>query len=213
MSNTNKIIRLAADLKNGVYRETMILHRVYAYKYLNYFNHLDSNLLNLANDGIYLAGGSLRSIFDKTSVDDYDFFFENPSIVSYAKKYLKEAGYDLVFECTAGELFTYKKNDIKVQLVCKRYYDNVLDLMYTFDFTVCHFALHNGNLFFTKNAIKAAREKRIEINSITYPIASLRRLQKYIQKGYTINNKESFLFVRYINEENQQFYNGISLIY
>ena len=162
------------------------------------------NLFNRSNAGIFpvsafcepgkvwCAGGALRSLINTNEpIADYDMFFSD---VVYAEKLhntLTVAGWKCVFSCPKKELYTFKRKGIKVQLITKRFYSNVEELLYSFDFSVCMAAFDGDTVFMHRSFIKDVRKKNLSINDVTYPVATINRLFKYKNKGYNI--KESTL--------------------
>ncbi|WP_273457643.1 hypothetical protein, partial [Nevskia ramosa] len=55
-------------------------------------------------DGVWLAGGSLRSAFDGTPVKDYDLFFRDTEAKRKVKELLKSMGAKITFVCPQGSL-------------------------------------------------------------------------------------------------------------
>lgn len=132
-----------------------------------------------------LAGGSLRKVVDNADeIVDYDLFFMNAEQRDKTKGMLETFGYRLVFACPQGELFTYKRKGVKVQMICKRFYTSIEDLLDSFDFTACQIALYDGKLYVTKQTIRDIKRKELRLNKIEYPVATLNRIQKYLAKGY-----------------------------
>lgn len=144
---------------------------------------------SMAEDGqVILAGGALRCLVDPNEeIVDYDLFFKNTTDLVDTRNELEAFGFRKVFECPQGELYTYVRKSMKVQLIVKRYYKDVKDLLDSFDFTACQIAIFEGNLYIAREAIRDIKRKRLNLNTIEYPVATLNRIQKYIKKGYTVN--------------------------
>lgn len=135
-----------------------------------------------------LGGGSLRTIFDKNDkLVDFDLFFRQSTDLEAARRILERYGCKLVFACPKGELFTYKSKDgLKFQCIFKKAFENVGSLIESFDFTVCQFAISNGILWFTDEALLSLKRKELHLNKLTYPVASIFRAYKYRDKGFNI---------------------------
>ena len=74
-----------------------------------------------------------------------------------------------------------------VQLIKTNYYDSPETLLNTFDFTLCQFAIEvnkTGVLYCGDTALYDVARKRLVVNQIEYPVASLRRMIKYTQQGF-----------------------------
>lgn len=157
-----------------------------------------TNLLECSKDA-YLAGGVIRSYFDGTKVEDYDFFFKNQKAVTLFVELLKLEKFKLVYECSEGKLFTFKHKNMKIQVVCERYYSNEEELINSFDITACMFVLDCYMRLHTyKESIKAAKNKELRINKVEYPLATMNRIDKYVKKGYYFSNEDKLDFIKMI---------------
>lgn len=147
-------------------------------------------ILNLIKDWpeIILAGGAIRTILTccHEEVSDYDLFFKTFSVVPDFRKLLKEFGYKETYACPEEKLFTYKKNNQKIQLICETEYNSPQSLIESFDVTACVGAYHQGAVYFSRPFIRAVKTKRLRINNVTFPVATIKRLTKYANKGYNI---------------------------
>jgi hypothetical protein len=89
-----------------------------------------------------------------------------------------------------GEDFKKPDDCIKVQIIHKRKYRDVMDLINSFDFSATYFGMeydHEGDEFvFTTDwqAIKDVRKKQLSLVNLEYPSSTLNRLYKYRNKGY-----------------------------
>lgn len=168
---------------------------------------------------VILAGGAVRdALFDK-EISDYDLFFTSTLQLEEVKNYLLRQGFSNVFTCPLGQLFTYMKGEdfkkpeecVKVQLIVKRTYSDVADLLDSFDFSVTYFALHKGIVYTSWQAIKDVRKKQLSLVNLEYPSSTINRLYKYRQKGYYTGHviKEIVLRISEIqgyNPENDTLY-------
>jgi hypothetical protein len=137
----------------------------------------------------YLGGGAIRSVLNKEKINDLDFFFSNPDQKSRFVQFLKDIGSEEIFACPKGELFTYKKNDIKIQVIANKYFQQADDLIGTFDFEICMCCLQGNTLTTYDDVLRTIRDKKLTINRITFPSASLKRMSKYISYGYKADEK------------------------
>lgn len=143
--------------------------------------------LGLLTDGAWLAGGALRSLLDGTELKDYDLFFKSKENLSEARGILIGLGAKLVFECPKHELVTYHYKNMKIQLVTLEFYPNLDICLNTFDINACRIGLDHAHLYIEKAALKDIRTKSVSINLLLYPLATLKRVIKYKEKGYSIN--------------------------
>lgn len=163
---------------------------------------LDSGILSILGNGVILAGGSLRALVDPSdTICDYDLFFTDTSKISYVQEYLLGNKYSLIFQCPKGELSTYfnAESKTKVQLITKRQYNDMQDLISSFDITACCCAYDGETFEKNDRFIFDVLNKLININKIEYPVATMKRIAKYSQKGYTLTSAASLVFVQTVN--------------
>lgn len=159
---------------------------------------LDSTVMSILeeNPNIILAGGAVRDALFDEEISDYDLFFTNTDNIEAIKDKLLSDGFSNVFTCPLGQLFTYMKGEdfkkpeecVKVQLIVKRTYSGVYDLLYSFDFSVTFFAMHEGIVYTSKQAIKDVRKKQLSLVNLEYPSSTINRLYKYRKKGYYVGH-------------------------
>ena len=163
-------------------------------------------LSDLLDDGTYLAGGALRTLFSLTETlspedTDIDLFFSNNRRMETCKKYVEASGlYDKAFECPEGSLTTYvaKEGGWKVQFIAFMHYNSVPELLLSFDFSVTMVGTDGRELWKADTFFSDVTEKRLRWNVITYPSSSLRRMMKYARKGYWMDETEYNRFVEMV---------------
>lgn len=144
-------------------------------------------ILDIVNSKVFLAGGALRTIFDaKDTLVDFDLFFTDLTHIPQVKEKLAAAGYEEIFTCPLGSLFTFLKDSVKIQLVCEKSYKHPSDVLKEFDLTPCCFALDGEFLYSSLQAIRCVRKKRLMLNAVTFPVATFNRILKYYKKGYAL---------------------------
>lgn len=148
-----------------------------------------------------IAGGAITSICSNTSINDYDIY--SPDLESYSKilDKFKEFGYRASFETdNSTSLF---KDGLKVQLIKTYYISDIEHIINKFDFTVCTagYFFDTEEFVFHKDFFKDLAAKRLVINPKTvYPISTLNRVRKYIDKGYSISGIEFIKLALAINQ-------------
>lgn len=144
------------------------------------FPYLDSDTI--------LAGGSLRTILNCAAekVSDFDLFFKNFQGVTALREKLLAAGWENVFSCPEEKLFTFKKGQHKLQLICESEYSSPTQLIESFDISACVAAYYQGEVFFTREFVRSVFKRRARIQNVTFPVATIKRIVKYSQKGYSI---------------------------
>lgn len=143
---------------------------------------LQLNLLQ--KELIWLAGGAIRCLFSGETIQDYDLFFKNEQVLKQTIEKLDILKAKLVFKCPKGELYTYRINDMKIQLITKRFYESAKELIDTFDFTICQFSFDTETVEIGDNSIHHLIKKELHVNKLEYPVATMNRLVKYSKKGY-----------------------------
>lgn len=147
---------------------------------------------------IVTAGGVWRGIFDLNDyIQDVDLFPVGATmpadIVEMFIKHARKCGWYLIFKCPENTMATFKTAEgLKVQLIYNQPYSSIEDLLSTFDIRACKLAYNYGHnqLVYASNAASDIKLKEIVLDNITYPVATLSRIEKYKRKGYTISDKE-----------------------
>lgn len=75
-----------------------------------------------------------------------------------------------------------------VQLIEKRFYSSVKDIIEFFDFTICQFVTDGKIVVCGDFSLWDLGRKRLVVNTITFPVSSMRRMIKYANQGYYICN-------------------------
>lgn len=165
-------------------------------KRIPYFNH-DLKMKLILCDAM-LAGGALRGCFGKNEVIvDYDIFFKDPpNMGPKLEQMLVNDGYEVTFRCPKSTIVSLKKYDEKVQLILEWSYPTPDNLLDSFDFNACRVAYYNEYIITDRKAIRDIRKKRLTFHKITYPNIAFKRIQKYIEKGYSLPNETIDFFVQ-----------------
>ena len=163
-------------------------------------DYLGFEIEELTNVGAIIAGGALRTLLDEEdNVKDIDLFFTSQQGIDSTKILLENKDFVQVFACPLGYLFTYilfdedtKKQDgsvqknvlAKVQLITRSLYKDIDAVVTSFDLMPCCVAWDGKQLVFAEKWIRSVRKKMLYLNNLTYPVATLNRINKYKQKGY-----------------------------
>lgn len=175
----------------------------------------NKTVLGLLGDGCILAGGALRKFVDSTDeICDYDLFFTADTAKERVKEFLSNEtnGFTKIFECPEGKLFSFRHTDgTKVQMIMKREYTNMDDIIGSFDITACCAAWDGVTFLRHGRFVFDILNKQINLNRVEYPKATMKRIMKYKDKGYTMTNSCVEDFVHSVNdinltEENNVFY-------
>lgn len=172
------------------------------FKYLkdSRFEALDKNVVDAlyCYKGLILAGGAVRDTMFGTAISDYDLFLTHDADIEALKSYFEGQGFGMVFACPLGHLLTYMKGEdfkkpeecVKVQIICKRRYNDIADLINSFDFSATYFGMQYDEdedhlvVYTDHRAIKDVLKKQLSLVNLEYPSSTLNRLYKYRNKGY-----------------------------
>lgn len=166
---------------------------------------LDEHVVSLVEKSphVVLAGGALRVLVNPSEEEicDYDLFVTDQSVLEKLLKDLEALGYKKVFECPKRELFTYVKEDeFKVQVINKRPYSDCDNMISSFDITACCAAWDGENFYKHERFVFDVLNKRINLNAVEYPNATLKRIVKYALKGYQLTSSATDFYVNTLNQ-------------
>lgn len=134
----------------------------------------------------WVAGGAIRDFFSIGHLSsDIDLYFPDQGNYEKAKNVFLMNKAQLVFENEKISSWIYKKH--RYELI-KIYFPTPYDTICHFDFTVCCGAVDFRDVYLHKDFFMDLAKRRLVINALPYPLSTLQRLQKYIQKGYWICN-------------------------
>jgi hypothetical protein len=139
----------------------------------------------ILNDECILGGGAARSIFTKEKINDYDLFPNSFKKMEEIKSYFLSLGATIKFECPEKKLISLMYKNEKIQLIKTQEYNNVYELLDSFDFTCTQFAYFNNILYVYKSdCLSDAKRKHLILHKLTYPAATIKRINKYVNYGY-----------------------------
>lgn len=174
-------------------------------------HRLDKGVCQMVENipSLVLAGGALRSLVDSSdTILDYDLFLIDSPEKETCKKNIIESWERspelgrIVFKCPQGKLYTFKSsNGVKIQLIDKRPYKSCEDLVSSFDMTACSAVWDGVSFYKHERFIFDVLHKRLNMNSLEYPVATLKRLMKYQAKGYKLTNEASRSFIDVVSRE------------
>jgi hypothetical protein len=135
-------------------------------------------------DNTWIAGGAIRDAVLKEKISDIDIFgVSKDKLDLFIETNLK--GCKKVYD--SDILKTFILNGEKVQVIYRDYL-SVQHCLDSFDYTLCQFAFDGKDILCNSQSLLDIFRKKITIHKIDpkFAVNSLRRLQKYIQKGYSI---------------------------
>lgn len=147
--------------------------------------------LNIMN-GPWLAGGSIRRLFDGTdSESDFDIFFTDEEQLRLFQgrlenaKVLYENEHNITLEVPlSSDIFSISK-PFKLQLI-KYYFNSPEDVINWFDYTNCQFITDGDVLIVGEYTLYDIGRKRLRVHEIHHAASSVRRMLKYGRQGYTV---------------------------
>lgn len=140
----------------------------------------------------YLGGGWLRRLLlGMEQSSDIDLFFRSPGDFIEALEYF-ESRVSAKLVHANPQNTTYEYDGKIYQLICVRFYDNPVDVIDSFDFTLTQFVVELSAgpvvIHTTAQALADTYARRLVLHRMTYPHATLRRLVKYAKQGFTLCN-------------------------
>lgn len=149
---------------------------------------------------VWIAGGALRCAVRGESPRDVDLFFDNSSLLRHAQRYIPEHcdckvidENEIVVKLEvrlapalrdlAGAGF------VKVDLV-KRYHGTALHTARSMDFVCCSAALSRKSFVRHEDFEADAAAKVLRINAPWRPRSSWRRMERFLERGWTISDAE-----------------------
>lgn len=156
----------------------------YAPKYFS-----DIILGELYDNGIncWIAGGSVRDYFMGINPVDIDIFFPNAKEFKKAKMFFESRNAEKKWESVNGVKYLYN-GDI-FDLV-KIYHSSPQKTIKYFDFTTAMFAVTDKSVFAGDRSFDDLDNRRLVINSVTFPDSTLKRVQRYYDKGFRMSAKQ-----------------------
>jgi hypothetical protein len=152
----------------------------------------------LSENHAFLAGGAITSIFTNHKIHDYDFFFKSAKELENVKKYLDEHDGDLKWTTDNAYSYRFKTEgcpNVQIQLIRLPHFIREVyeDILLEFDYTICMggYAFRESRFYFGTHFLAHNAQKRLVYNPVTmYPLSSLYRLRKFLDRGYYITGSE-----------------------
>lgn len=150
-----------------------------------------------------LAGGALTSLFTRKDINDFDIYLKSVEGFQYLIQEVYGTGensgdmdpYNLQvnFATDRSILCREQTTNNAVQLILYQMFPNVESIFSAFDFTVnmCAYDFETEKMWAHPDFIKHCSQRYLAFNSGThYPIVSALRVQKYVERGYSISKSE-----------------------
>lgn len=140
---------------------------------------------------VWIGGGSVKDWLLESKVEkDIDFFSTSRESMYKLVKHLRSKYNYKAFLITKNAIKGYgeirgKRYDIDI---VKKPFQNITDCLDNFDFTVCCFGVSADKFSYHESAPFDLIRKRLVVHRLPHPVDSIKRLQKYIKKGFTACN-------------------------
>lgn len=162
-----------------------------------------------------IIGGALTSILSRKEINDYDCYFRCKEDVG---KFLLSVGnndeyaWACRFLCSTDKSITFSFGDKKIQLIHQSYYEDIPDVFKDFDFTInmIGYDLNYFQLVCHKDSMQHLAQRILVVNPETkFPLISVLRVNKYLDRDYTISKKEMFKLLLSVNRIEMNSYEDV----
>lgn len=162
---------------------------------VNCINYFRKRFLNEftedLNNRIWIAGGCIRDWFSEGAVTkDVDFFCVDrksmAELLIVLRNKFQFKHYLITKNAIKGYVQLWGKK-MNVDIV-KKPFANPSECIDNFDFTVCCFAVQFNQFYYHNSAIFDLIKRRLVVHKLPHPVDSLKRMNKYTQKGFTACN-------------------------
>jgi hypothetical protein len=150
--------------------------------------------VSLGDIDCWIAGGCFRAYFSKDEkIEDIDIFFKDRNEAAKCVHKFRSIGFKMFYSNkNAIKGYIWRGNEKVYIDIVKRFYDSPEDCLIDFDFSVCKFAWSPKTqvFYYSRMAFADVLSKKLVVPDTKFsnPLGSLKRLQKYINKGYRACN-------------------------
>ena len=158
--------------------------------------------IRLTNTECVLAGGAITSIFSDRPINDFDIYSRDKKDLDAVVGFFENTDAELEMETDFARTYKFAGNIYQV-IHMEDLMGDADSIFDSFDFTVCmgSYKFKTDEFYFDDNFFKHLAQKRIVFNNRTpFPIASLVRTKKYMSRGFTMSNVETFKLALAINK-------------
>jgi hypothetical protein len=136
-----------------------------------------------------IAGGAVRDYLSNQEIKDFDIFTQDIETENQLLRFFDEKG-TMISKSDQLANYTYKKQWF--QVIRQKSFPISSDptrLIESFDFTICGAMVRgDGGFECLPTFFQDTLCKHLRVITISFPLSSLQRMQKYIQKGYEACN-------------------------
>lgn len=157
---------------------------------------------SISLNSLYVAGGAIASIANRTRANDYDIFFKTVEDKNKTLEILKQCvNINKNLFIVTDNAITFKSSPA-IQFILK-VYGNPEEVIQNFDF------LHTQNYYdfstktlVIKNLEIIKSKELIYNNKATHPLSALTRIYKFMNKGYKIDGVEIIRIIKDLTKYN-----------
>ena len=166
----------------------------------------------LQENNVMIAGGAIRSVFANEKIKDYDLYFKTKKELLEVKSHISK-DFDLVSE--TDNAYTFSKNNAIIQII--RMPEMILEdpqhIIDQFDYSICMgiYDIKQRKFILGETFLEDIARKELRYNIGRYPLASLFRIRKYLQRGYYISGTEIIKIGLAINNLNMRTYGDLKV--
>ena len=149
------------------------------------------NEFGLTGLDCWLAGGAALHYFMGIEPNDYDFWFEDSVSYQNACNYLTAV--PNIANYPGHRLYEYHgpAGEVRiVDLIGNPLFSSPEEIIDRFDFTVAACAINSDSITYHEKYFENLQTRTLELHNLKFPTAILRRLPKYLAKGFTISDRE-----------------------
>lgn len=142
----------------------------------------------LTTTGAFVAGGAVTSVFSSQRINDFDIFFPDETALNTGLELVSLGEKGIETDSARSVIL----NGHRVQLI-KCVLGDPSKIITGFDFTICQgsFSLNSGFAFGDEFFLHLAQRKLVFNIAAEYPICSLYRARKFIQRGFHFSGIEA----------------------
>lgn len=142
----------------------------------------------------FIAGGAITSVFCHTDIHDFDIYFRSKKDMFM---FFYETAGRIIIKYVSSHAITFSytdgDDDNLYQAICMKYYNSPEEIFDTYDFTINMgaYSFEDDKIYLHDNFLLHNLQKQLHVNTNTLHIlATIRRILKYQQRGYTISSTE-----------------------
>lgn len=143
----------------------------------------------LEESNAVIAGGAITSVFSRNRISDYDIFFRSSEDRKKITNKLISRDYEVVFETPVA--LTFRIHGLLFQVIFK-VTGEPEQIINGFDFTVCAGAydFKSDKFILHDDFLRDLAQRKLYYIGSAYPIASMVRVRKFLNKGFDIPGTE-----------------------